>query len=532
MNEYIGARYVPKFMDTYDPTTSYEALCVVDNGMGTSYISKKPTPAGTPLTNRDYWAIYGSPNGAITHLQDEIDDINDLIADGANIDPYIPVRVGTLVYENASNKKTTVHYAIIDKAYKPKFELGGNAVIDENNNFIFGDVAAKALEHKATIAINAGALHSSGTSCGTVITDGQVRYTCNIDAVEWSGYDLQNLYMTADGELHCIDAFTSVSDMLALDPVWSFNAFSPIYINGAVNNPLDANQISPKAVIGQDFDGNYIVLTTGGRRYNEYGMSYADVTDCVLHSINFNAKLLYNCDGGGSANLIAHQIRQNDLLETEPRKVVSMILFELDDVTIHSDFESGYSTYIREISDNKPANVINSLDSSGYYSLVNINSDNSGVAFYKVSVDADDVRTYTPTVRMTYNDTTHKFGVTVPDQNGNNYTRFQISPDESSVQGLGRELMRARHIYTATAEVTTSSHGFVTGTDIINAEIPSTNPILAAYVSESNKCVITFNHNNNWVFSVKNIDDMTQYASSTVHITIVWADDFVTEAHS
>ena len=39
MHTYIGARYVPKFVGTYDVTQSYDALDVVDNGSGTSYIS-------------------------------------------------------------------------------------------------------------------------------------------------------------------------------------------------------------------------------------------------------------------------------------------------------------------------------------------------------------------------------------------------------------------------------------------------------------------------------------------------------------
>lgn len=73
--KYVGARYVPKFMGSFDNTQSYEALCVVDNGMGTSYISKKPTPAGTPLTNTEYWAVYGASSGAIVNLQTQIDDI-------------------------------------------------------------------------------------------------------------------------------------------------------------------------------------------------------------------------------------------------------------------------------------------------------------------------------------------------------------------------------------------------------------------------------------------------------------------------
>lgn len=81
MRKYVGARYCPKFVGTYDSTQAYEALSVVDNGLGTSYISNKPVPAGTPLTDDDYWIVYGSSSGAIINLQNQIDDINDDIDD-------------------------------------------------------------------------------------------------------------------------------------------------------------------------------------------------------------------------------------------------------------------------------------------------------------------------------------------------------------------------------------------------------------------------------------------------------------------
>lgn len=76
MHTYIGARYVPRFLGTYDPTQSYETLDVVDNGTGTSYIARIPTPAGTPLTNTDHWFLYGAAGGAIINLQNQIDALN------------------------------------------------------------------------------------------------------------------------------------------------------------------------------------------------------------------------------------------------------------------------------------------------------------------------------------------------------------------------------------------------------------------------------------------------------------------------
>ena len=85
VREYIGARYIPRFCGTYDATQQYTALDVVDNGAGTSYIAKKTVPAGTPLTNAEYWAIYGAASGAILDLEDRmssaentIDTLNDV----------------------------------------------------------------------------------------------------------------------------------------------------------------------------------------------------------------------------------------------------------------------------------------------------------------------------------------------------------------------------------------------------------------------------------------------------------------------
>lgn len=80
VREYIGARYVPRFLGTYSGTTIYEALDVVDDGMGTSYIARKTVPAGTPLTDTDYWFVYGASSGAIINLQNRVTTLeNDTI---------------------------------------------------------------------------------------------------------------------------------------------------------------------------------------------------------------------------------------------------------------------------------------------------------------------------------------------------------------------------------------------------------------------------------------------------------------------
>ena len=85
VREYVGARYIPRFCGTLDPTQQYDALDVVDNGAGTSYIARKTVPPGTPLTNSEYWFVYGASSGAILDLQTRMDtaedDIDDLEGD-------------------------------------------------------------------------------------------------------------------------------------------------------------------------------------------------------------------------------------------------------------------------------------------------------------------------------------------------------------------------------------------------------------------------------------------------------------------
>lgn len=93
IRQYIGARYVPRFMGTYDPTQIYEALDVVDNGSGTSYIARKTVPAGTPLTDTSFWFVYGASSGAIIALQNDMiqaqNDILSLQGDVAIITPAV-----------------------------------------------------------------------------------------------------------------------------------------------------------------------------------------------------------------------------------------------------------------------------------------------------------------------------------------------------------------------------------------------------------------------------------------------------------
>lgn len=134
MRQYTGARYMPKFMGNYDPTQEYEALSVVDNGLGTSYICGKPTPAGTPLTNLIYWHVYGSTSGAIINLQNQIDALR-VITDESilYIDSFLNVKDFGAVGDSTTDDTQAIKDAIAEmqSTRKPLFFPEGDYRITE-----------------------------------------------------------------------------------------------------------------------------------------------------------------------------------------------------------------------------------------------------------------------------------------------------------------------------------------------------------------------------------------------------------------
>lgn len=134
VHTYIGARYVPRFSGTYDATQIYEALDVVDNGTGTSYIAKKTVPAGTPFTDTEYWFVYGAASGAIINLQNQINALRDNISD-AFISPMDfgavddGVTDNTQAVQDALNTGKPVYIKNGIKYDKNQLVLPSNAII-------------------------------------------------------------------------------------------------------------------------------------------------------------------------------------------------------------------------------------------------------------------------------------------------------------------------------------------------------------------------------------------------------------------
>lgn len=131
VHTYIGARYVPRFMGTYDATQMYEALDVVDNGSGTSYIAKKTVPPGTPLTDTDYWFVYGASSGAIVQLQNDMiqaqNDILGLDSDVTALQDNAHREILVIGNSYVQQGCATQIEAIFDQAYEKTYGGAGFA---------------------------------------------------------------------------------------------------------------------------------------------------------------------------------------------------------------------------------------------------------------------------------------------------------------------------------------------------------------------------------------------------------------------
>ena len=84
VQQYIGARYVPKFYENeletpeWRPNVQYEPLTIVTYA-GNSYTSKIPVPAniGDPSNNPHFWASTGDYNAQVAQLSQDVQDLSD-----------------------------------------------------------------------------------------------------------------------------------------------------------------------------------------------------------------------------------------------------------------------------------------------------------------------------------------------------------------------------------------------------------------------------------------------------------------------
>lgn len=96
MAKFIGNRCIPTPEGKWDKTKEYIGLSVVlDEKTGDSYTSKKVVPAGTELTNKDYWALSGQYNAQMALIKLQLEAMQNIPEGGTTADAALEnIRIG------------------------------------------------------------------------------------------------------------------------------------------------------------------------------------------------------------------------------------------------------------------------------------------------------------------------------------------------------------------------------------------------------------------------------------------------------
>lgn len=136
---------------------------------------------------------------------------------------------------------------------------------------------------------------------GIILSDTQVA-GCEIFAVN------------ADGYMTSYPTHTSAQKVLADGNTDAWTGYYTIVKDGLANdisylrpeNEKDYDYLHeqhPRKIIGQDYNGNYIIITSDGRHKNSKGFTLDDATRVAQSE---GCRIAFNADGGGSANTIVN----------------------------------------------------------------------------------------------------------------------------------------------------------------------------------------------------------------------------------
>lgn len=96
MAKFKGNRCIPTAEGKWDKAKEYLGLSVVlDEKTGDSYTSKKVVPAGTELTNKDYWALSGQYNAQMALIKLQLEAMQNIPEGGTTADAALEnIRIG------------------------------------------------------------------------------------------------------------------------------------------------------------------------------------------------------------------------------------------------------------------------------------------------------------------------------------------------------------------------------------------------------------------------------------------------------
>lgn len=245
-------------------------------------------------------------------------------------------------YEYTSgDTHTFINYAIISSEYTPRVVMA-----DPEDADVRKTASEIDAQYKPSFMINAGGWNTADNyTYGPLIIDNEIEISNNLGG--GTNTERTIVAIAEDGTITSVNGATAAADV---DAKYAVRAWATIYNNG-VTFYSDGTR-NPRTFLAQDFNGNYLIGTCGGRVANDTGMSYQDVDNFIRTTLNFNAKVIFNLDGGGSSQYLYRGIRQNKLINNENRAVPNFIVWTSPSAKADGLFEA-QSAAAKKILDNE-----------------------------------------------------------------------------------------------------------------------------------------------------------------------------------
>ena len=145
MSEYIGNRIVPRHDGVWDKAKEYEPLTIVyEESTGDSYMSRKPVPAGTLLSQEEYWAMCSRFSEQMAlYRQNTADDVaqfrKETAEDVATLRKMTAQDVADITQKvDAANSAVAANKSEMDKTaetLKAQIDANVKASTDKNANY-------------------------------------------------------------------------------------------------------------------------------------------------------------------------------------------------------------------------------------------------------------------------------------------------------------------------------------------------------------------------------------------------------------
>lgn len=385
-------KVAPTYIGSYETDTTYNELDIVEFN-GSSYIAHKSVTGVTPGTDDTSWGLIANqgikgdkgdqgpkgdrgpqgsmgPTGDIGPKGDKGDQgPKGDQGDQGPIGPQGsmgPAGKDALTKDNDIDIKTISKFdSISSTAYWvttiPTTDKKGNKVtlkqgfgqnVYNGTQITAGDFNN---ENKSAVFVS----NASPTYKGNVIQNGKVLRDESLPGKE-------TLVFKQDGSLDSYPVGTKASDIVSDGAISGWTGFFTLIKNGEVydypsvsrqvTNPNESyeylSQNHPRKIIGQKLNGDYVVITTDGRKNSSKGLT---LEDSVRISQDEELNFAFNLDGGGSTNTIVKGSRVGGLFDkggTTERVNANFIYIDIEDSPYNFNLEeyqaetSGINAYL------------------------------------------------------------------------------------------------------------------------------------------------------------------------------------------